>query len=106
MFEQLNGKVLSYNNLVDIAAAVALIEEFKGQTAFAILKHTNACGVAVANSVKEAYLAAFAADTVSAFGGVLISNQAIDLAAAEELNKLIFEVLIAPSYGANALSPL
>ncbi len=60
MFEQLNGKELSYNNLVDIDAAVALIEEFKGQTAFAILKHTNACGVAVANSVKEAYLAAFA----------------------------------------------
>ncbi|WP_226391205.1 bifunctional phosphoribosylaminoimidazolecarboxamide formyltransferase/IMP cyclohydrolase [Penaeicola halotolerans] len=106
MFEQLNGKELSYNNLVDIDAAVALIEEFKGQTAFAILKHTNACGVAVANSVKEAYLAAFAADTVSAFGGVLISNQAIDLAAAEELNKLFFEVLIAPSYDADALSLL
>lgn len=107
LFDQLNGKELSYNNLVDIDAAVSLLEEFdQSETAFAILKHTNACGVAIGTSVKEAYLKAFAADTVSAFGGVLISNQPIDLAAAEELHKLFFEVLIAPSFNADALEVL
>jgi len=106
MFDQLNGKELSYNNLVDIDAAVALIEEFHGETAFAILKHTNACGVALAPTVKEAYQKAFEADTTSAFGGVLVTNQNVDLAAAEEMNSLFFEVLIAPSFDADALELL
>jgi phosphoribosylaminoimidazolecarboxamide formyltransferase/IMP cyclohydrolase len=106
LFTQLNGKELSYNNLVDVDAAVALIAEFEGETAFAILKHTNACGVATADSVKEAYQKAFAADTTSAFGGVLITNQNVDLAAAEEMNSLFFEVLIAPSFDDDALTLL
>ncbi|ERM84654.1 IMP cyclohydrolase [Rhodonellum psychrophilum GCM71 = DSM 17998] len=106
VFDQLNGKELSYNNLVDVDAAVALIAEFKGETAFAILKHTNACGVALASSVKEAYQKAFAADTTSAFGGVLITNQNVDLAAAEEMHGLFFEVLIAPSFDEDALKVL
>lgn len=106
VFDQLNGKELSYNNLVDVDAAVALIAEFKDETAFAILKHTNACGVALAKSVKEAYQKAFAADTTSAFGGVLITNQNLDLAAAEEMHSLFFEVLIAPSFDEDALKVL
>ncbi|PSL02620.1 bifunctional phosphoribosylaminoimidazolecarboxamide formyltransferase/IMP cyclohydrolase [Cecembia rubra] len=106
MFDQLNGKELSYNNLVDIDAAVALISEFKGETAFAILKHTNACGCAIAPTVKEAYQKAFEADTTSAFGGVLVTNQKVDLAAAEEMNSLFFEVLIAPSFDKDALELL
>jgi phosphoribosylaminoimidazolecarboxamide formyltransferase / IMP cyclohydrolase len=106
MFEQLNGKELSYNNLVDVDAAINLVKEFEGETAFVIVKHTNACGVATAASVKDAYLKAFQADTVSAFGGVLATNQTIDLSAAEEINKLFFEILIAPSYAAEALELL
>ena len=105
IFEQLNGKELSYNNLVDVDAAVNLVQEFK-ETAFVIIKHTNACGVATGSSVKEAYLKAFQADTVSAFGGVLATNKKIDLAAAEEINKLFFEILIAPGYEADALELL
>ena len=106
VLEQLNGKPLSFNNLVDIDAAMNLISEFDGELAFAILKHTNACGVATASTVKEAYLKSFAADTMSAFGGVLISNSQIDLAAAEEMNNLFFEVLIAPGYDSDALELL
>ncbi len=106
LFEQLNGKELSYNNLVDVDAAVNLVNEFEGETAFVIIKHTNACGVATAPSVKEAYLKAFQADTISAFGGVLITNKTIDEAAAEEINKLFFEILIAPSYDEKALALL
>jgi phosphoribosylaminoimidazolecarboxamide formyltransferase / IMP cyclohydrolase len=106
MFDQLNGKELSYNNLVDIDAAVNLMEEFDDETAFAILKHTNACGVATAVTASEAYLRALAADPVSAFGGVLVTNSVIDFQAAEELNKLFFEVLIAPSYQPEALELL
>lgn len=106
IFEQLNGKELSYNNLVDVDAAVNLVQEFKGDTAFVIIKHTNACGVATGASVTEAYLKAFQADTVSAFGGVLATNKKIDLAAAEEINKLFFEILIAPGYDADALELL
>jgi len=106
LFEQLNGKELSYNNLVDVDAAVNLVKEFSGETAFVIIKHTNACGVATGNSVKEAYLKAFQADTISAFGGVLITNKKIDLAAAEEINKLFFEILIAPAYDSDALELL
>jgi phosphoribosylaminoimidazolecarboxamide formyltransferase/IMP cyclohydrolase len=106
MFEQIHGKELSYNNLVDIDAAVCLIEEFENETAFAILKHTNACGCAVGSTVKEAYLKAFEADTISAFGGVLITNETVDAAAAEELHKLFFEILSAPDYTAEALEIL
>jgi phosphoribosylaminoimidazolecarboxamide formyltransferase / IMP cyclohydrolase len=106
LFEQLNGKELSYNNLVDVDAAVNLVQEFDGETAFVIIKHTNACGVATASTVKEAYLKAFQADTVSAFGGVLATNKNIDLAAAEEINKLFFEILIAPAYSKDALELL
>lgn len=106
LFDQLNGKELSYNNLVDVDAAVALIAEFPDQTAFAILKHTNACGVAVATTVKEAYLKSFEADTTSAFGGVLVTNQPIDLESAQEMHSLFFEVLIAPEYTEEALELL
>ena len=107
LFDQLNGKALSYNNLVDIDAAVSLIEEFDDrENAFAILKHTNACGVAIGTDLKEACLKAYAADTVSAFGGVLVCNQAIDPATAEELHQLFFEVLIAPSFDEEALALL
>ncbi|UII22932.1 bifunctional phosphoribosylaminoimidazolecarboxamide formyltransferase/IMP cyclohydrolase [Fulvivirga ligni] len=105
MLEQLNGKELSYNNLVDVDAAVSLMEEFD-DTAFAILKHTNACGVATGSSVKEAYQRAFAADTVSAFGGVLITNKPVDKAAAEEMHSLFFEILIAPDFTGEALEVL
>lgn len=105
LFEQLNGKELSYNNLVDVDAAVNLVSEFE-ETAFVIIKHTNACGVATASTVSEAYKKAFQADTLSAFGGVLATNRTIDLAAAKEINSLFFEILIAPSYDADALELL
>lgn len=106
LFEQLNGKELSYNNLVDIDAAVNLLKEFDDETAFVIIKHTNACGVATAPTVKEAYIKAFQADTTSAFGGVLATNKLIDLSAAEEINRLFFEILIAPAYSNEALALL
>ena len=102
IFDQLNGKELSYNNLLDIDAAVNLMNEFK-ETTFAILKHNNACGVASRDSLKEAYLDALAGDPVSAFGGVLISNKEINLETAEEINKLFYEVLIAPDFSEDAL---
>lgn len=102
MFTKLNGKELSYNNLVDVDAAVALIDEFEAPT-FAILKHTNACGVASRTNLLDAWNVALACDPVSAFGGVLIANREIDLATATEINKLFFEVLIAPSYQAEAV---
>ncbi|WP_432711630.1 bifunctional phosphoribosylaminoimidazolecarboxamide formyltransferase/IMP cyclohydrolase [Pedobacter sp.] len=102
MFTKLNGKELSYNNLVDVDAAVALIDEFEEPT-FAILKHTNACGVASRDHIFEAWTDALACDPVSAFGGVLIANRAIDLATATEINKLFFEVLIAPAYQPEAI---
>jgi phosphoribosylaminoimidazolecarboxamide formyltransferase/IMP cyclohydrolase len=97
MFTKLNGKALSYNNLVDVDAAVALIDEFEAPTV-AILKHTNACGIASRETILNAWIDALACDPVSAFGGVLIANREIDLATATEINKLFFEVLIAPSY--------
>ncbi len=106
MFTQLNGKELSYNNLVDVDAAVALIEEFPEDTAFAILKHTNACGIATADSVKEAYVKALAADPISAFGGVLITNRKVTAEAANEMHSLFFEILIAPEYEEEALAIL
>jgi len=106
LFDQLHGKALSYNNLVDIEAAVSLVEEFDTEIAFAILKHTNACGAATGSTVKEAYMKAFEADTISAFGGILATNRNVDLAAAEEINTLFFEVIIAPAYDADALEVL
>jgi len=108
LFDQLHGKQLSYNNLVDVDAAVQLMREFpaEGAPAVAILKHTNACGVAQASSLHEAYVNALACDPVSAFGGVIIANTEVDLATAQELNKLFFEVLIAPEFAADALPVL
>lgn len=108
LFDKLAGKELSYNNLIDVDAAVALINEFPANegAAFAILKHNNACGMAVAANVKTAYQNALKADPVSAFGGVLVCNQTIDLAAAEEMNSLFFEVLIAPTFDEDALELL
>lgn len=105
MFEQLNGKDLSYNNLVDIDAAVALIDEFE-DTTVAILKHTNACGVASRSTLKESWITALACDPVSAFGGVIICNTEVDGPTALEINKLFFEVLIAPSFSEEALKTL
>jgi len=107
LFDQLHGKQLSYNNLVDVDAAVLLMQEFQeGEPACAILKHTNACGVAQAATISEAYLNALACDPVSAFGGVIIVNRPVDEATAQELSKLFFEVLIAPEFEAAALPVL
>ncbi|WP_298221269.1 bifunctional phosphoribosylaminoimidazolecarboxamide formyltransferase/IMP cyclohydrolase [Flavobacterium sp.] len=107
MFEKLHGKELSYNNLLDVDAAVNLILEFKNEApTFAILKHNNACGIATRNSMKEAYSAALACDPTSAFGGVLIANQEIDKATANEINALFCEVVIAPSYDEEAIAIL
>jgi phosphoribosylaminoimidazolecarboxamide formyltransferase/IMP cyclohydrolase len=103
LFDQMNGKELSYNNLVDVDAAINLVAEFEGETAFVIIKHTNACGVATGSSVLQAYQKAFQADTISAFGGVLACNKIIDVDAATEINKLFFEILIAPGYHEDAL---
>ena len=105
MFTQFSGKELSYNNLLDIDAAVNLIAEFK-ETTFAILKHNNACGLASRPILTDAWKAALAGDPTSAFGGVLISNTAIDLTTAEEINKLFFEVIIAPAYETKAIELL
>ncbi|MBC7390185.1 MAG: bifunctional phosphoribosylaminoimidazolecarboxamide formyltransferase/IMP cyclohydrolase [Opitutaceae bacterium] len=105
IFEKLNGKELSYNNLLDVEAAVALMDEFE-DTTFVIIKHNNPCGLASAPTAKDAYLKALACDPVSAFGGVIITNTKIDLATAEELHKLFFEIVIAPSYEKDALDLL
>ncbi len=107
VFDKLHGKELSYNNLLDVDAAVNLMAEFKGEApTFAILKHNNACGIAQRNTVQEAYLAALAADPVSAFGGILISNAAIDEVTGNEIHDLFCEVVIAPSFSAQALEIL
>jgi phosphoribosylaminoimidazolecarboxamide formyltransferase/IMP cyclohydrolase len=107
MFTKVHGKELSYNNLLDVDAAVNLMNEFKGDDpTFAILKHNNACGLASRSTMKEAYLDALAADPTSAFGGVLIANDTIDLATAEEINKLFCEVVIAPAYAQEAIDLL
>ena len=105
MFEKLHGKELSYNNILDVDAAVNLIAEFK-DTTFAVLKHNNACGVASRSTVFEAWKDALAGDPVSAFGGVLITNTKVDKPTAEEIQKLFFEVLIAPAYDEDALPVL
>ena len=105
LFEQLHGKEISYNNLLDIEAAIYLIDEFE-ETTFAILKHNNACGLASRPKLVDAYLDALAGDPVSAFGGILITNQSIDIATAEEIDKLFCEVVIAPSYNNGVLDIL
>lgn len=107
MFDILHGKELSYNNLLDIDAAVNLMEDFKNdEPSFAILKHNNACGFATRKTILEAYQAALAGDPVSAFGGILIANKSIDEPTAREINELFCEVVIAPGYDAAALDIL
>ncbi len=107
LFDKLHGKELSYNNLLDVDAAVNLIAEFKDEApTFAILKHNNACGIAQRDSIAQAYKDALAGDPVSAFGGVLIANTKIDVPTAEEIHKLFCEVVIAPSYDNDALKIL
>ncbi|UAY51878.1 bifunctional phosphoribosylaminoimidazolecarboxamide formyltransferase/IMP cyclohydrolase [Ferruginibacter albus] len=107
LFAQLNGKELSYNNLVDVDAAVQLIADVpQKDVTFAIIKHTNVCGVAARATVKEAWDAALAGDPESAFGGILITNAAVDKATAEAISEIFFEVLIAPSFNEDALQIL
>lgn len=107
VFDKLNGKSISYNNLVDIDAAVQLMREFQvGKPCFAILKHTNACGVAQRDTLLDAWQAALACDSTSAFGGIFITNTTVDLATAQEINKLFYEVLIAPTFEPDALALL
>jgi phosphoribosylaminoimidazolecarboxamide formyltransferase/IMP cyclohydrolase len=106
-FSQLHGKEISYNNLVDIDAAIQLINEFnKSDTTFAIIKHTNVCGIAQRNSLKECWDAALAGDPESAFGGVLVANVVVDAATANAINEIFFEVLIAPGFDEDALQIL
>src|SRR3972149_625196 len=93
LFTKLNGKELSYNNLLDVDAAVSLIAEFT-DTTFAILKHNNACGIASRENLLDAWNTALACDPVSAFGGILVTNGTVDAQTAEEINKLFFEVII------------
>jgi phosphoribosylaminoimidazolecarboxamide formyltransferase/IMP cyclohydrolase len=106
IFKQLNGKEISYNNLVDIDAAIQLIGEFEEKTVFAIIKHTNVCGIAARNTTRSAWDHALAGDPESAFGGVLICNNEIDLSTAQAINELFFEVLIAPSFSQESLDLL
>lgn len=107
-FEQLNGKAISYNNLVDVDAAVGLANEFAEATQafFAVFKHTNVCGAALRDNVFEAWKAALAGDPESAFGGVIISNREVTKEIAEDMSAIFFEVLIAPSYAKEALEIL
>ena len=115
-FDQLHGKEISYNNLVDIDAAIELIKEFESigdikppagkSTTFAIIKHTNVCGIANRTTVSEAWKDALAGDPESAFGGVLVTNDEVDVATAEAINELFFEVLIAPTFTNDALEKL
>ena len=105
LFDKLHGKDISYNNMLDIDAAINLIEEFDEPT-FVIMKHNNACGVATRPTLSEAWKDALAGDPVSAFGGVLICNREVDATTAEEINKLFFEVILAPSYTDEALAVL
>lgn len=105
LFSQLHGREISYNNLLDIDAAISLITEFE-DTTLAILKHNNACGIASRDTVSDAWKAALAADPVSAFGGIIVCNRRIDKAAAEEINTIFFEIIIAPEYDDEALEIL
>ena len=105
LFEQLHGKEVSYNNLLDVDSAITLIDEFDDIT-FAVIKHNNACGAASRPTVLEAWNAALAGDPVSAFGGVLVTNEVIDKEAAQEIDKIFFEIIIAPDYMTDALDIL
>jgi phosphoribosylaminoimidazolecarboxamide formyltransferase/IMP cyclohydrolase len=107
-FEKLNGKDLSYNNLVDIDGALSVIDEFNNEPepTFAVIKHTNSCGVATRKTVKEAWEAALAGDPKSAFGGIFVCNDTIDLPTAQSINELFYEVLIAPDFEEEALEEL
>ena len=105
LFDKLNGKELSYNNLVDIDAAVQITAEFE-LPVFAVIKHTNVCGIAIADNVSDAWDSALAGDPESAFGGVLITNQPIDIAVAQKISELFFEILIAPEFSEDALALL
>lgn len=106
MFEQLHGKAISYNNLVDVDGAINLVSEFNEDPTFAVIKHTNACGLASRPTIEEAWEGALAGDPVSAFGGVLCGNRNINKEAAEKINEIFFEIIIAPSYDADALEIL
>ncbi len=107
IFDKLQGKAISYNNLVDIDAAVQLMREFQvGKPTFAILKHTNACGLACRDTLLDAWQAALACDTTSAFGGIFITNTKVDKATAQEINQLFYEVLIAPDFDPEAMEIL
>jgi phosphoribosylaminoimidazolecarboxamide formyltransferase/IMP cyclohydrolase len=107
MFDQIHGKTLSFNNLLDVDAAVQLMKEFENNDpTFAILKHNNACGLASRPTLQAAYKDALAADPVSAFGGILIANKSIDFTTAHEINELFCEVIIAPGYEPEALEVL
>ena len=108
VFEQMNGKALSYNNLVDVDAAVNLYKDFSGspEVMFGVIKHTNVCGVALRGTVLDAWTAALAGDPESAFGGVLVCSHKIDAATAQAINEIFFEVLIAPAYDEEALGIL
>jgi len=107
LWEKHNGKALSYNNLVDVDAAMNLMYEFKNANpTFAILKHTNACGVATRETISQAWDDALAGDSISAFGGILISNSEIDLETAQKIDKIFYEVLLAPNFSSDALSLL
>lgn len=107
VFDILAGKEISYNNLVDIDAAVSIMREFKdADPSFAILKHTNTCGLATRNNILEAWHAALACDNISAFGGILIANKPIDLATAKEIDGIFYEVLIAPDFEKDAFELL
>lgn len=108
IFNQLHGKELSYNNLVDVDAAIQLLKDFNDtrEALFAIIKHNNVCGVAIRSDLKQAWDAALAGDPESAFGGVLVCNKAVDSATASAIHELFFEVLIAPAFDAEALTIL
>ena len=107
VFDKLSGKAISFNNLVDIDAAVQIMREFENaKPTFAVLKHTNSCGLATRETVAEAWEAALACDNISAFGGIFITNSKVDLPTAESINKLFYEVLIAPDFDTDALELL
>ena len=105
IFEQLHGRAISYNNLLDLDAAIHLIDDFE-ETTFAVIKHNNACGLACRENLTEAWKDALAGDPVSAFGGVLVSNRTIDETTAKEINKIFFEIILAPGYEPEALEIL
>jgi phosphoribosylaminoimidazolecarboxamide formyltransferase / IMP cyclohydrolase len=105
VFEQIHGKAISYNNLLDLDAAISLIKDFD-ETTFAIIKHNNACGLASRHNLTDAWNDALAGDPLSAFGGVLVTNRNIDAKTAQEINKIFFEIIVAPSYDDDALEIL